>query len=118
MITVLPSFGISFETIYWCNLMRNSQKWHMWQDIHSIVINEGIRMCEVHYYLAIVIIANKRKLAKKNDVKVKNKRKEVIFEYHLPFKHFIPRLAILLPIYQQIKDVLEITSKKNENSRS
>ena len=82
--TVLPRFGIEFEHIWFCNYKQ--KEFIMWKDIDTIIINEGFRMFKVHYYLAILPIHQR--------------------ELYLPFNRFIPRLDILLPIYKDIKSMI------------
>ena len=88
IITIFPSFGIQFEYILYSGFKINT-KFIIWNDIDTIIINEGFTMFNVYYYLAIL---------------PKNKNKNKLF---IPFKKFIPRLNILLPIYKEIKFLIE-----------
>ena len=86
IITILPSFGIEFKHILFSGIAINT-KFIVWNDIDTIIINEGFTMFNVHYYLAIL---------------PKDKK-----ELHLPFTTFVPRLDILLPIYKEIKFLIQ-----------
>ena len=84
-ITVLPTFGIEFSSRWYCGYAYS--EFVVWDEIDTIIINEGFRMFEVHYYLAI-LPHHQRKL-------------------YLPLKQFTPRLDILLPIYKEIKQMIK-----------
>ena len=66
-ITVLPSLGIEFEHIWLCGYRQ--KEFVVWNDIDTIIMNEGFRMLQVHYYFAILPIHQR--------------------ELYLPFKSFI-----------------------------
>ena len=86
VITILPSFGIEFKHILFSGIAVNT-KFIVWNDIDTIIINEGFTMFNVHYYLAILPRDQK--------------------ELYLPFQSFTPKLNILLPIYKEIKFLIE-----------
>merc|ERR1719461_512461 len=83
-ITILPTFGIEFAHIWYTG--QTQSEFIVWDEIDTVIINEGFRMFQVHYYLAI-LPTHQRKL-------------------YLPFKRMLPRLDILLPIYKEIKQLI------------
>ena len=83
IICIQPEVGI--ELIHVWNRFKIEKEFLMWNDIETIIINEGFRCCYVHYYLAFMPV-----------------NQELLF---LPFKQFIPKLKTLLPIYKDIKQI-------------
>lgn len=86
VITILPSFGIEFKHILFSGIAINT-KFIVWNDIDTVIINEGFSMFNVYYYLAILPKDGK--------------------ELYLPFQSFVPRLNILLPIYKEVKSLIQ-----------